>query len=189
MGERVEHPSYIVLEIPEPMATKIRRCRRLFDKTRAALPAEITLTGSSGLGLLAKGQDWKTVFGKVDEIAARFAPFEACFSTRVEYFTSTDTYFLSFRNPDPFERLHKAFAASGLAFEKCRYPFRPHCTIKLHKKPDDEEVFDLFFLKPPRASFEIDTMAVYELPTPLTPRLLHKARLSAGAPGSSARPS
>ena len=52
MEEQILFPSYIVLDIPSPMAEEIRRLRSRFDAVRASLPAEITLTGSCGVGLI-----------------------------------------------------------------------------------------------------------------------------------------
>ena len=180
MGGTVSFPTDIVLEIPEPMATKVRRYRMLFDKERCALPTEITLTGSSGVGPISLGQDLEDVFSLIDSVSAKFEPFDAYFDN-VEAFNSSDTYFLSFRNPEPFKRLHRAFAESGILFDPTPYPFTPHCTIKLHKRPEDSELFDLFFLKPPNGYFTLDTVSIYCLPNLLAPQLLHKIKLGAAS--------
>jgi len=177
MGGSVATPCYVVLEIPEPMATKIRRFRRLFDKSRAKLPIEITLTGSCGLGLISKGQDFDGIFALVDKVAAAEPPFDVAFEDKVESFNSSDTFYLGFRNTEPFKRLHKAMAESGIHFDPSPYPYTPHCTIKLRSKPKDEELFDLFFLKPPAGYFKLDTISVYSLTTPLSPLLLHSVKL------------
>ena len=42
--------AYIVLNIPSPMAERIRELRAKFDPARSAMAAEITITGSSGTG-------------------------------------------------------------------------------------------------------------------------------------------
>jgi hypothetical protein len=57
-----EHPTFIVLEVPPPVADVIRRWRERFDPVVATFPVEITLTGSSGVGTLASDQDREEVF-------------------------------------------------------------------------------------------------------------------------------
>ena len=52
MEELIESPAYIVLDIPSPMAEWIKLVRQRFDEERSRLPAEITLTGSCGTGLI-----------------------------------------------------------------------------------------------------------------------------------------
>ena len=48
-GDRIiNSPVYIVLDVPSPVAEKIQSFREKFDPARAALPVEITLTGSCG---------------------------------------------------------------------------------------------------------------------------------------------
>ena len=46
MDSVISTPTYIVIDIPSPMAEKIRLLRGRFDSPRASMPAEITLTGS-----------------------------------------------------------------------------------------------------------------------------------------------
>lgn len=176
MGGAIDFPSYIVIELPEPVSTRIRRFRGLFDRDRASLPAEITITGSCGVGLIEKGEDIEDVIAIFDKVASERAPFDASFD-KLECFKSSDTYYLSFQNPEPFIRLHEAFANSGIRFAPSAYPFTPHCTLRLHRRISDNERFDISSIKIPKRSFSLDTVALYSLPTFLTPHLLHKAHL------------
>jgi hypothetical protein len=49
--------TYIVLDIPEPVASKVIAAqRRHGDVFRSALPAEITLAGSGGVGCISPDQ-------------------------------------------------------------------------------------------------------------------------------------
>ena len=65
-----EHPTYIVLDLPKDMADKIMKIREdNKDEFRTSLPAEITVAGSSGVGILTKGQDEKAVYRNIEEIA------------------------------------------------------------------------------------------------------------------------
>ena len=53
----IEYPAYIVLDIPVPMEKRIQVLRSRFDEERAGMPAEVTLTGSCGVGTILPGQE------------------------------------------------------------------------------------------------------------------------------------
>ena len=61
MEERITSPAYVVLDIPSPMAEWIRSVRSRFDEERSRLPAEITLTGSCGTGVISPGQSVREI--------------------------------------------------------------------------------------------------------------------------------
>ncbi len=145
MGGTISLPTYIVLDIPSPMAEKVQELRGRFDAERASLPAEITLTGSCGAGLMSMGQSLDDVLELVDRTASKFNPFKTTFD-KVERFSNTDIYFLTFKNPERFLRVHKGFLESGIKFEASPYPFTPHCTLRLRKPPSEQELLELFFL-------------------------------------------
>ena len=125
--------TFIVLDIPDPMADVIRNIRARFDPGRSALPAEITVTGSSGLGHLVPGQSMEQVAAEIDRIAGEFSSFPAEFS-EVERFPETEIYFLNLLDPRPFEAIQKAFVKSSIRFLPNPYPFHPHCTLKLRRE-------------------------------------------------------
>ena len=103
--------TYIVLEIPDPMAGRIRSIRAKFDPDRSSMPAEITLTGSSGTGQLVPGQSLEQVAAEIERVAGLFPPFSAEFG-KVERFPDTDIYFLELLDPRPFEAIRKALTES-----------------------------------------------------------------------------
>ena len=78
MEERITSPAYVVLDIPSPMAEWIRSVRSRFDEERSRLPAEITLTGSCGTGVISPGQS-------VREIAALLCAGPEQVEIRVKY--------------------------------------------------------------------------------------------------------
>lgn len=158
----IDLPSYLVLEIPPPMNEVVKAYRARFDPARATLPVEITVTGSSGLGLLTLGQSLRHVADCLERFAARQAPFMAAFKG-VERFEKTDIYFLTLEDETPFAALNAALGRSGIAFEPSPYPFRPHCTIKLRLEPDAQETLELLFLEIPHAPFLLDSIALYGL--------------------------
>ena len=61
-----KHDSYIVLDIPSPVKEKIYEIRNYHkDTLRASLPVEITVAGSSGVGVIEPGQDKSFVFNTI----------------------------------------------------------------------------------------------------------------------------
>ena len=177
MALRIEYPTYIVADIPSPMAEQIQVFRSRFDAERANMPAEVTLTGSCGVGTVSPGQEVDFVIREIDRIASQFDPFEAAFS-HVERFNNTDIYFLTFQNPEPFLRLHQALAASSIVFVPSPFPYMPHCTLKLRKHPSEQELLELFFLDVPQEPFQIDMLSLYSLSDANSCELFHKAPLS-----------
>ena len=168
--------TYIVLDIPEAMAGWIRSIRARFNPERCAMPAEITVTGSSGLGHLVPGQSLADVASEIDRIAGSVVPFSASFS-KVERFPDTEIYYLTLKDPEPFRAIHRAFAESSIGFLPNPYPFQPHCTLKLRSKPSDPELLELLFLEPPKESFTLSSLSLYALPDVQSCELLHTARL------------
>ena len=138
MEELIESPAYIVLDIPSPMAEWIKLVRQRFDEERSRLPAEITLTGSCGTGLISKGQPLREISALLDEAVKKIEPFSAEFGD-VQRFENTDIYFLDVKNPEPFRNAHRIISESGIRFEPSPYPYRPHCTLKLRKPPKSVE--------------------------------------------------
>ena len=174
---RIEYPAYIVLDIPAPMEEKIQALRSHFDAGRADMPAEVTLTGSCGVGTILPGQEIAFVAREMDRVAARFAPFQAEFD-HVERFQNTDIYYLAFRNPAPFAALHRALAETEIRFHPTAYPFVPHCTLKLRQHPTEQELLELFFLNAPKEPFLLGGMSLYSLPDPTECILHHRVALT-----------
>lgn len=177
MDEIITTPCYIVLEIPSPMAEKIRAMRAKFDAPRATMAAEITLSGSSGLGHIVYGQKISDVTAEIDKIASHFASFETSFDS-VERFPGTEIYFMTLANQQPFINLNNALKNTAIAFDVNHYPYRPHCTLKLRSTPSDPELMELLFMDVPKESFTLDTIALYSLPDANSCELLHMTELT-----------
>lgn len=58
--EKFEHDTYVVLDIPEPVSSKVMALHMQYEKQRTLIPVEITIIGSSGVGILKNDQ--KTSF-------------------------------------------------------------------------------------------------------------------------------
>lgn len=166
-------PGYIVMEIPEITAEKIRFMRSWYDSERADLPVEITIMGSSGAGTIAADEKLENVIAAVDAAAKKFTPFETGFD-RIERFVFTDIFYLTLKNSEKFREIHNYFLNSGIKFNPVQYPvFFPHCTIKLLTETSAQEAADLFKTVPLKDSFIMNRISVYTLESERVPRLLY----------------
>lgn len=176
-GQFIDQPVYIVLDIPSPMAEKIRELRKKFDPERAMLPAEITLTGSCGTGLVTQGETLQNIVSHLEKAAKKIKPFQVCFD-RVDRFPGTDIYFLTLKESLELLQIQKIVSECGILFDPTPYPYHPHCTLSLRKPlKNEQELFDLFFLDIPAEPFTLDMISVYELHKNNTCDLLFKQPL------------
>ena len=63
-------PTYLVLELPSAVAADVIALRARFDGKMACLPAEITIAGSSGVGVLEENQEAEAAFNAMRVAAA-----------------------------------------------------------------------------------------------------------------------
>ncbi|MBR2427967.1 MAG: 2'-5' RNA ligase family protein [Lentisphaeria bacterium] len=166
------HPSYIVLNIPSPMAEVIQSLRAKYDVRRASLPAEITLTGSSGTGLIEPGQDIEMIAAEMNRVAKTLQPFTAQFS-KLERFPNTDIYFLTLNDDTMFNHARLALENTAIRFQPTPYPYTAHCTLKLRSEPTDAELLEMFFMDVPKTPFQLSQMSLYSLPDTESCELLH----------------
>jgi len=168
--------TYVVLDVPSPVAGKVMAIReRHRDDFRAALPIEITIIGSSGVGEFEAGQDPDQVFPILDAIAADTSPIRARFGP-VHRFPGTDIFVLSLEDEQPFRSLHRRIAASGILFRASPFPFTPHCTLRSRSPILDEESADLLSVSV-ADGFLLGTLSVYMLDQ-LPCTLLHRVSLA-----------
>jgi 2'-5' RNA ligase len=170
-----DEPTYIVLDIPEPVSEIIRNIRKRHDSERAILPVEITVAGSSGIGTIAGGQDEAEVFRMIDETAKKFGPFTASFQ-RIKKFPRTDIFYFEISEPEKIMAIHQALAVSGVKFNESPFPFTPHCTLKLVGEVTKREAHELISVVPPQNEFLIDMLSVY-MHEELESKLLHRSKL------------
>ena len=122
--------TFVCLDLPEPIASEILAIRRRHrDTFRSALPAEITIAGSSGNGPLAAGQDPNAVLQTIEAIVAETEPIRTAFASVVR-FPATDIFALTLQNESGLRALHDRIATSGIAFRSSPFPFSPHCTLR-----------------------------------------------------------
>jgi 2'-5' RNA ligase len=167
---RVTKPSFVVAELPEPIAAWVKSVRQELEPAIAHFPAEITLAGSSGVGHLKLGQNLKDIERTLFELLEHRLPFEARF-LRVNHFPNTEIFFLEPAR-EPFDELHGLIVEGGLKFEASPFPFNPHCTLKgfTPLQPGDRQRLQQLLI--PLEPFLIQSLAVYELEQMQPKRLL-----------------
>lgn len=166
--ESIKNPfsvdSYIVLDVPEDIAQKVMNIRlQNKDQFRVSLPVEITITGSSGIGVIDQNEDPEKVFNIIEEIAASFPPIRAIFG-KVIRFPNTDIFVLTLQDEEPFKKIQKRLANSGIKFKENPFPYKPHCTLRGRSPVTEEEAKQLFEITITEA-FYLDTFSVYSLGT------------------------
>ena len=168
--------TYLCLDLPAPMAEQVLSIRRAQGDTfRATLPAEITLAGSGGLGVVSPGQDPEAVFAALDQVAAATPAITATFGPVIR-FPRTDIFVLTLADETPFRALHERLAASGIQFQPSPFPFTPHCTLRSRSPVSKAEAGALLSLRIAE-SFVLDTLTAYALTgVPMT--RLHMAPLT-----------
>ncbi|MCP3965401.1 MAG: 2'-5' RNA ligase family protein [Lentisphaerae bacterium] len=170
-------PTYIVLNVPSPVADEIRQMRRFLDIDRSHLSIEISLAGSNGLGTISAGQDQDFVFAEVDRIASLTKSFKAEFGI-VEKFPDTGIFYYTVINPEPFKKLHNKLIESAIAFNPNPHQYEPHCTLRLAATTQFPEEDILRRIQPPSGEFLLNTMSVCSLEGPMQePHLMHRVNL------------
>jgi len=180
--DTIAEQTYAVLDLPTLVADKILEIRRRHrDDFRAALPAEVTLVGSGGVGCVAAGQPARRVFEVLDQIAAETPPIEVALGV-VERFPNTDIFGFRFVDDSMLQELHERIAGSGLAFDPTPFAFGPHVTLRSRSPVSDEDAKSVLAERIDEP-FRLADLSVYRLERdsteqkPVTCRLLHRTRL------------
>ncbi|MDQ0891265.1 2'-5' RNA ligase [Paenibacillus sp. V4I9] len=156
--------SYIVLDIPEDIAQKVMNIRKHNkDQFRLSLPVEITITGSSGIGVIDHNEDPEKVFNIVGEIAASIPPIRATFGNVIR-FPYTDIFVLTLKDEGPFKKFQKRLADSGIRFKENPFPYKPHCTLRGRSPVTEEEAEQLYKVSITE-EFYLNTFSIYSLGT------------------------
>jgi 2'-5' RNA ligase len=169
--------TYIVLDLPKQMASTLHKIRaELGDDFQASMPAEITVTGSSGVGPIAQDQDPNEFFKIINEIAADTPPITVSFD-KVHRFPDTDIVVMKLEDETLVRALHQRFVDSGIKFQHSDFAYEPHCTLRSKSPLSDQEMEELSGLKV-EGDFILQTLSVYAMPPP--GKLLHTVQLGSG---------
>jgi 2'-5' RNA ligase len=160
--DHFKHDTYIVLDLPKEISEQVRNIRYRFkDKFYMALPPEITVAGSSGVGVLQNDQRPNEVFKTLDDIASKIGPIKASFS-QVKRFPYTNIFFFSLQDEAPFHKIHKELVQSNIHFSKNEFPYKPHSTLCDRPSITEEEIQELRSIHL-KEEFILNTMSVYSL--------------------------
>jgi 2'-5' RNA ligase len=157
-----ETPTYIVLDLPQPESAAITQIRRHFDGYMAELPPEITVAGSSGLGVLSSQQSHQVVFTLIERICDSVAPIKTAF-TSIERFPNTQIFWLKPHDREPLDLLHNVLRSSGISFDPSPFPYNPHCTISAQAALtaiQEKQIMECVY---PKGEFSLDAISMYQL--------------------------
>jgi 2'-5' RNA ligase len=155
-----KHPTYITVDIPEPVNSAVREMRRTYGNMHEQIPVEITIAGSSGVGPIPVGTSLELIYSEVDRIAANLASFKMNYKGLTK-FPHTLLSYLEPENRSIFDQWHELFSSSAIPFSENPFPYNPHCTIR--RFSDDQE-YDMARKNPfPKEVFEVITLSVYDL--------------------------
>ena len=155
-------PTYIVLDIPDPVAAEVIALRARYDENTARLPAEITIVGSSGVGTLASHQDPDALFRAIQRVGQRHLPFISAFVS-MERFPGVQVFWLKPRDRTPFDDLQRGLIAEGLAFNPSPFTFTPHCTVSATVQLSPQQETELLATNVPMKEFTLSRLSVYQL--------------------------
>lgn len=157
-----KHATYIVVDLPEEIAKQVMAVRISHqDEFRASLPVEITVVGSSGVGVISEGQDESEVYRIVQKIAQNTEPFKLSFD-HVVRFPGTDIFVLKLTDETEMRNLHNKFISSEIKFENSNFEYGPHCTLRSRSpitEEDEQKIYDVKI----EGEFLVDTLSVYML--------------------------
>ena len=175
----IEHRSYVVAEIPEPVRSQVQALRDSLNTLPAKLPVEITLAGSSGVGPIPVGTDLSLIEFHLDRTLSNVFPFRARFSA-IHSFPDTSIFYLEPFDRSPFDHLHQELRISGIPFSEIRWPYNPHCTLCGGEPLSAHAALLLASRSFPQEEFWINTVSVYQLDaTSLDCKLLCQRTLDA----------
>ena len=157
-----EHDIYVVLDIPEPIYSEVMVFRKQYEKQRTVIPVEITIIGSSGIGVLKNDQEPSYVFEVLEQIAQKLSPIKTAFS-RITHFPNTKMGYLEPRDSTPFSLLQNKIFDTNLRFNDNPYPYTPHCSIARFKDDDEKTMEELLASTFPKEEYILDCMSVYSL--------------------------
>lgn len=158
-----EQDSYICIDFPAEAAQMIMKIRAdQKDDFRIKLPAEITVAGSSGVGVIARDENPEFVFSRLQEICSNAKPFTIQFKA-VERFPNSDIFVFKLVDETPLKELHALIAQSGIRFEPVRHTdYNPHCTLRSRSPVTEEEADALLTLEYHEPIF-IDKISIYKM--------------------------
>lgn len=146
----------IVIGVPEPMATELRRARASFgDPLAAVIPAHITVVTTT------ETDDWAASAAHVRRVARNHAPFEVSLrGTETFRPVSPVVYLRLDEGFDECTALHQEMQSGPLARD-LPFPYHPHVTVA-HDVSDAGMDSAMHTLRDYDARFTVNTIGLYE---------------------------
>ena len=168
--------TYLALDVPPSKWTEhISSVRRRLDAGRAALPIEVTITGSAGVGPFHEEQNQPAAFRIIDTLASEVRPIKTQFRS-VDRFPVSEVFYFKPADAEPFINLQHRIIATGLEFKPSPFSFVPHCTIaSLKNNLSDEAVSEIYGL-PASEEVLLEVLSFYAL-NHSGCHLLHRTKL------------
>jgi hypothetical protein len=153
---------YVVLDLAGSAATEIIELRRSvgYDYL-GALPVEITVTGSGGVGAPRNREDPRRLFETLDKIVSRTQIITGRLGNPLR-FPGSDVIVLPPADPEPLQLLHHEIANSGIDFEPSPFEYIPHCTLSQKPDPSPDEV-DRLIAAQIAGDFVAATLSAYDM--------------------------
>jgi 2'-5' RNA ligase len=168
---------YIVLDLQGEAADAVMAVRRRFSYDYlGALPVEITITGSGGVGSPKDREHPERLFEALDAVASSTRPIAGRFGP-AHRFPDSDVFVFLMEDPEPMVVLHRMITESSIAFDDSPFDFVPHCTLSQKPHPTDAEATALLEASVD-APFTAAMLSVYEMETFPLLRLRYRAYLS-----------
>ena len=157
-GRMPESPCWvgIVIPVPEPMASELRRARASFgDPMASVIPAHITLVTTT------PAPDWASALEHVRAVTAAQAPFTVTLRGAASFRPVTPVVYVQVEDGfSQCSQLHKELQSGPLDHENM-YPYHPHVTVA-HDVSEASMDNAVKTLRDYSASFTVDRIGVFE---------------------------
>ncbi|MFZ3452869.1 2'-5' RNA ligase family protein [Arthrobacter sp. 7Tela_A1] len=146
----------IVIPVPEPIASELRRARASFgDPMASVIPAHITLVTTT------PASDWPSALQHVRQVTAEQAPFKVTLRGAASFRPVTPVVYLQVADGfDECSRLHQQLQ-SGPLDHQMPYPYHPHVTVA-HDVSEASMDDAVSTLRDYEASFTVGHIGVFE---------------------------
>lgn len=129
---------FIVADLFGAEADRIAGLQRKLDPKFANLfRPHVTLTGSSGVGILPLGTSTRELTETLTRVCETIAPLDFVFGAP-DRFPATNIIMLPLPVHGPVRWLHDRIANCGLPFAAPKFAFTPHCTVHFFRTMSDE---------------------------------------------------
>ncbi|MCU0648277.1 MAG: 2'-5' RNA ligase family protein [Gemmatimonadaceae bacterium] len=123
---------FVLSELTGTLRDTIRALHERFDPKLGRLtPPHLTITGSSGVGMIDARTPIADLRAALEPIAATTPPLTLAIGAP-HRFPGTEIVSLPLDPHGPLRTLHERIAASGLRFARSRFAFSPHITLSYY---------------------------------------------------------